>query len=148
MRLWSLHPEYLDRKGLLAVWREALLAQKVLRGETKGYRNHPQLKRFLESPDPLGAIADYLRGILEESKKRGYSFDQGRIADHEPVPRIPVTKGQLRCEFRWLLSKLKTRDPSKHEALQGVRSIRCHPRFLVVPGEIESWERNGSERNE
>ncbi len=46
MRLWSLHPKYLDRQGLLAVWREGLLAQKVLQGKTKGYKNHPQLKRF------------------------------------------------------------------------------------------------------
>jgi hypothetical protein len=34
MRLWSLHPKHLDRQGLLAVWREGLLAQEVLRGET------------------------------------------------------------------------------------------------------------------
>jgi len=31
MRLWTIHPKYLDRQGLLALWREALLAQKVLR---------------------------------------------------------------------------------------------------------------------
>jgi len=30
MRLWSLHPRYLDAKGLVALWREGLLAQKVL----------------------------------------------------------------------------------------------------------------------
>ncbi|MGP9584395.1 pyrimidine dimer DNA glycosylase/endonuclease V, partial [Micrococcaceae sp. AOP34-BR2-30] len=30
MRLWSLHPEVLDRQGLIAGWREALLAQAVL----------------------------------------------------------------------------------------------------------------------
>ena len=27
MRIWSLHPEYLDARGLVALWREALLAQ-------------------------------------------------------------------------------------------------------------------------
>jgi hypothetical protein len=46
MRLWSVHPRYLDRQGLTAAWREALLAQKVLTGTTRGYRNHPQLVRF------------------------------------------------------------------------------------------------------
>lgn len=30
MRLWSIHQSYLDRQGLLAVWREGLLAQGVL----------------------------------------------------------------------------------------------------------------------
>lgn len=43
MRLWSLHPSLLDRAALIAGWREALLAQKVLRGQTTGYRHHPQL---------------------------------------------------------------------------------------------------------
>ncbi|HKX52383.1 MAG TPA: pyrimidine dimer DNA glycosylase/endonuclease V [Nitrosospira sp.] len=37
MRLWTLHPRYLDTKGLVAAWREALLAQKVLSGLTSGY---------------------------------------------------------------------------------------------------------------
>ncbi|MEN6399799.1 MAG: pyrimidine dimer DNA glycosylase/endonuclease V, partial [Rectinema sp.] len=29
MRLWTLHPQYLDQKGLTAAWREGLLAKKV-----------------------------------------------------------------------------------------------------------------------
>jgi hypothetical protein len=33
MRLWSLHPEYLDANGLVALWREALLAQAFLQGK-------------------------------------------------------------------------------------------------------------------
>ncbi|MFZ2406304.1 MAG: pyrimidine dimer DNA glycosylase/endonuclease V [Methylobacter sp.] len=46
--------------GLLALWREALLAQKVLRGESRGYRHHPQLARFRELVDPrLSKLAHY-----------------------------------------------------------------------------------------
>lgn len=34
MRLWSIHPCYLDSKGLIALWRESLLAQAcLLKGE-------------------------------------------------------------------------------------------------------------------
>jgi hypothetical protein len=29
-RIWSLHPKYLDARGLVALWREGLLAQAVL----------------------------------------------------------------------------------------------------------------------
>jgi len=43
MRIWSLHPKYLDSKGMVALWREALLAKQVLLNKTKGYKNHPQL---------------------------------------------------------------------------------------------------------
>ena len=63
MRLWSLHPKYLDTKGLLALWREGLLAQKVLAGKTKGYKNHPQLDRFKAHGSPRKAIGRYLLDI-------------------------------------------------------------------------------------
>ncbi|MGA2330816.1 MAG: pyrimidine dimer DNA glycosylase/endonuclease V [Syntrophales bacterium] len=46
MRLWSLHPGYVDARGLVALWREGMLARKVLQHQTKGYKNHLQLHRF------------------------------------------------------------------------------------------------------
>lgn len=67
MRLWTLHPKYLDRQGLLALWREGLLAQAVLAGKTKGYRNHPQLIRFKSARDPLAAIGCYLTIVHREA---------------------------------------------------------------------------------
>lgn len=56
MRLWIIHPKYLDSVGLVAVWRETLSAQKALKGKTKGIANHPQLKRFKNHPYPERAI--------------------------------------------------------------------------------------------
>src|SRR5579862_5032823 len=79
MRLWTLHPKYLDAKGLVALWREALLAQKVLRGKTKGYRHHPQLARFKAHENPVVALAAYLREVHKEAKRRGYAFDGSKI---------------------------------------------------------------------
>ena len=40
-------------QGLVALWREALLARAVLRGKTRGYRHHPQLHRFRASATPV-----------------------------------------------------------------------------------------------
>ena len=57
MRLWSLHPALLDRAGIVACWRESLLAQAVLAGRTRGYTRHPQLARFRAHPEPTVAIA-------------------------------------------------------------------------------------------
>ena len=71
-----IHPRYLDAKGLVAAWREGLLAQKVLRGETRGYTRHPQLARFHAQPDPLRLIAALSRRLLaKEASRRGYAFD-------------------------------------------------------------------------
>ena len=140
MRLWSIHPQYLDSKGLVALWREGLLAQKVLSGETRGYRNHPQLTRFRGVPNPLGAIASYLRSVADEAEKRGYQFSRDKILKRRLRSRIAVTDGQVEYEFRHLLSKLRTRDPDLYRRLKDVRNIRLHPLFKRKKGGTETWE--------
>ena len=83
MRIWSLRPYLLDRRALVACWRETLLAQKVLRGLTRGYTNHPQLIRFRAHPQPLEAVATYLSGLADEADARGYSFNRALIGAGE-----------------------------------------------------------------
>ena len=140
MRLWTIHPQYLDTKGLLAVWREGLLAQKVLQNQTIGYRNHPQLKRFRSSPDPVAAIGDYLQGIYAESLRRGYQFREHRIARSGLHDQISCTRGQLLYEWQHFLEKLRQRDARLHETLQSIREPAAHPLFTIVEGDIEDWE--------
>ncbi len=141
MRLWSLHPRYLDSRGLVAVWREALLAQAVLRGETSGYRNHPQLERFRAQQSPRRAINAYLAGIHVEATVRGYAFDRSKIGTLRDVAPIAVTRGQLACEWQHLLDKLSVRSPALFEQLRLRRNPSCHPLFHPVPGAVASWER-------
>jgi hypothetical protein len=140
MRLWSLHPQHLDAKGLVALWREGLLAQKVLLGETIGYRNHPQLDRFKRHADPLSAIAAYLREVQREAERRGYRFDAGKIVRSTEVAKISVTEGQIAYEFAHLKAKLEARDRGAYERLLQIESPFVHPLFIVVSGGIESWE--------
>ena len=110
MRLWSLHPSLLDRMGLLALWRESLLAQKVLLGKTAGYRFHPQLKRSQASQNPVAAISTYLWAVVDEARVRGYTFDASKIAMRRRGILIPVTRGQLEFEREHLRKKLQLRD--------------------------------------
>jgi len=140
MRLWSIHPGYLDSKGLVALWREALLAQNVLLGKTKGYKNHPQLIRFKNADNSEAAIASYLRCVADEADKRNYKFDRGKIPISSECSRLEVAEGQLEYEFKHLLSKLKVRDPSRHEELKSIKKIETHPLFIKVNGGIEKWE--------
>jgi len=146
MRLWSIHPSYLDSKGLVALWREALLAQAVLAGRTRGYLHHPQLTRFRSQSDPLRAIRSYLGGVLAEAGRRGYSFDGTRIDGHKPkgetqATAIEVTSGQLDYELRLLRAKLGARDLPALALIEEEIRLRPHPIFREIPGEIEGWER-------
>lgn len=141
MRIWSLHPSQLDRIGLVACWREALLAQSVLAGQTKGYLRHPQLERFREQPDPLAAIGAYLAGLRDEAVARGYRFDATKIRTPDAdVAPIPVTAGQLDYEWAHLGAKLDARsepDAARWRAAEP----RCHPLFRLQEGAIATWER-------
>lgn len=146
MRLWSLHPHHLDRQGLTGCWRESLLAQAVLAGRTRGYRSHPQLERFRAQVDPLLAVGAYLDVLAEEATARGHRFDRTRIetapSDGEGTARIAVTDGQLAHEWRHLLTKLEHRSPDRWERELLRAGPEPHPLFIVVPGPVETWERD------
>jgi hypothetical protein len=140
MRLWTLHPQYLDAKGLVAAWREALLAQKVLAGATVGYRAHPQLWRFRQAAHPMQAIADFLHGLHDEAEARGYRFDASKIGMPRSAAQLPATTGQLLYEWEHLLGKVQVRAPEHYRALATVRDPQPHPLFALIEGEVEVWE--------
>jgi hypothetical protein len=140
MRLWSLHPKYLDSKGLVALWREALLAKAVLNGETKGYKNHPQLTRFKINKNPKALINTYLLHIYHESLSRGYKFNRNKIGSEFTQSKIKVTQGQIEYELEHLILKLEIRDPSRYIELINIKELEPNPIFIVVDGGIEPWE--------
>lgn len=141
MRLWSLHPKYLDPQGLVALWREALLARAVLRGETRGYTHHPQLERFKAHAHPRLAINSYLAEIHAEATRRGYAFNRTKVGPVRLVEPIAVGTGQLAYEWTHLLQKLATRNPALFTQWRDVVTPACHPLFRRRPGPVASWER-------
>jgi hypothetical protein len=141
MRLWTLHPRYLDPKGLVAAWREALLAQKVLAGATKGYRHHPQLVRFQAEPKPLETIAAFLSGLEAEARSRGYHFDGTKILSRRFRGTIPETSGQLLFEWTHLKAKLRIRAPKLAHEFQDIKLPEPHPLFHIVSGDMKDWEK-------
>ncbi|HLY71239.1 MAG TPA: pyrimidine dimer DNA glycosylase/endonuclease V [Puia sp.] len=140
MRIWSLHPKYLDTKGLLALWRETLLAKKVLENRTIGYKNHPQLKRFKNAENPLAAINQYLSEVHEEACRREYHFDKNKINWGLKKSKLTVTKGQLEYEKRHLLNKLENRDPERFRTISKIKFFETNFLFELIEGEIEDWE--------
>ena len=141
MRLWSLHPRHLDSRGLVALWREGLLAQAVLAGKTKGYRHHPQLIRFRSQPSPVASIAEYLKAVHAESVRRRYRFDAGKIAGGGSSGLIDVPQGQVDIEWNHLMKKLELRAPEWRELHLRAPGPRVHPLFRVTPGGVADWER-------
>ena len=147
LRLWSLHPSYLDSKGLTAVWREGLLAQAVLLGRTIAWKNHSHLIRFKSHEKPIAAIGFYLLKIYEEANNRGYNYNRIKITKpSKNIKLIDVTKGQLLYELTILMERLKTRDSRKYEEIVDLhqREIipKPHPLFALIEGDVEPWEKS------
>jgi hypothetical protein len=147
MRLWTIHPRYLDARGLVALWREALLAQKVIAGETRGYTRHPQLTRFRQHTEPLQLIAAYLRGVADEAVRRGYRFDQTKIASPEFPAQLEETRGQFLFEWEHLKAKLRSRRPELYREIRKLVRPEPHPLFRIVAGEMRDWEKAGRTSN-
>lgn len=145
MRLWTIHPKYLDPRGLVALWREALLARAVLRGETVGYRQHPQLARFRAHSTPRTAINAYLVAVLEESQSRGYSFNAKKVGPVRSRVELSATVGQIAYEWHHLLGKLQMRSPELFERARGISNPLPHPLFRVTAGAVAPWERTQHE---
>lgn len=138
MRLWSIDPALLDRAALVAGWREGLLAQKVLRGLTTGYRSHPQLERFRTLTDPVAGVATWLHGLADAADARGFRFDRTRVILPAGPERLPLTEGQLALEWSHLRAKVTARDPAWLDRLVAPQP---HPMFDLTPGPVATWER-------
>jgi hypothetical protein len=147
MRLWTIHPRYLDPKGLVAVWREGLLAQKVLQGETRGYTRHPQLHRFRTRSLPVACVASYLFEIANEADCRGYKFDRTKIAARRFGGKLTETRGQLLFEWSHLKRKLRVRAPKSYRACCKIDIPCAHPLFRIVPGPVRAWEKTKSRKS-
>jgi hypothetical protein len=141
LRLWTVHPRYLDAKGLVAAWREALLARKVLAGRTRGYTHHPQLARFRSHLQPVRAIATYLSSIAEEADRRGYNFDTSKIPRRRLHGRMTESRGQLLYEWEHLRAKLRRRSPEIYQQFEPVAVPDAHRLFRIIPGGVRDWER-------
>lgn len=146
MRLWSLHPKHLDKSGLIACWREGLLAFSVLKriakGEAKiGYRNHSQLVRFKQQSDPILYVSDYLHHIVDEAQQRGYNYKRSKLLPYDGSLTMTVTAGQIVLEYQHLASKLITRSPDQGKKLLSIPSPDLHPMFKMIEGKVEDWEK-------
>jgi len=140
MRLWSLHPSHLDARGIVALWREGLLARAVLSGQTQGYKNHPQLNRFSECKHSVAVLDSSLKYVLLEATSRSYHFDSTKISPPNKDVVLTVTTGQLEYEWGHLLKKLKQRDLERWK-VECRKSLSAHPIFQIAKGEIANWEK-------
>lgn len=130
MCLWSVHPKYLDKCGLVALWREGLRAQKNLSGESGKIPNDPQLIRFKQQDNPLQAIGAYLSFITCEALRQGCKFNHEKIMfPNFENAFLSVSEAELAEETERLKAKLHQRSEEKYEQLCQQQKIEINPVF-------------------
>lgn len=149
MRLWSIHPRYLDRQGLTALWREGLGALTSIK-PGKGYHNHPQLDRFKKSNHQELLLQYYMRKVLWEAEARGYKFDASKLKPLRiPSSReqIPVTRGQIEFEMKHLYKKMKERSIPQFSKNIKPKNVILNDCFYMIEGDIEPWEKTDGNKS-
>lgn len=140
MSLWVVHPKYLDKQGLVSVWREGLRAQKILSGETACSSNQMLVRQFAADPQPMKAIGAYLSFIAAEGARRGYKFGHEKIkCPNFDETAVPLEPKDLVFEMKDLRRRLKARDKDKWRETVKVEKIEPHPglRGSVMP--MSKW---------
>ena len=128
MSLCTIHPKYLDKQGLISLWREGLLAQKVLNGEVNIQLNSPLWEKLKKSQNPLRAIGAYLSFVAAEGARRGYKFSHEKILyPNFESYEIKVKPQDLIFEMTHLRNKLKMRDQHKWDEISKVSEVSPHP---------------------
>lgn len=86
MRVWDIHPGYLNRQSLLGEHSEIHALASILKGGKGGFAHHPETVRWR---DHLGALRLRHEMGVAEMRLRGY--DHQSPLEPEPLPVWPET---------------------------------------------------------
>jgi len=119
MKIYLMHPSYLDSKRLVETWRSSVLIKNVLIG--KGGKNlfyNKYVCLFSRSHYPINFIIRYMIDVKAEADKRDFKFDSGLILswsakenrrwhvsmeEEQPNVKLEIKWPQLQQEARKLL---------------------------------------------
>ena len=139
-RIWSLHPKYLDGIEIFFLWRNCIMAKKILDGTEKVNRKFPHLARFESSSNPIGAINIYLSEVYKIASTHGKNFKLDKFDDSFKDISLNVTKGQMEYEVELFKKKLRNRSSDTNALIFKIKIIEPNPLFKVVEGNKEAWD--------
>lgn len=91
MRIWFIHPEYYDKKGILAQWNEALILRNVIYGS----RNQLTVDKLKEAQ----AKSKKKNGNITPEKKKNKVYSHLSKSQLVPTTKIPPGYGWLNHPF-------------------------------------------------
>ena len=129
MRVWDIHPGFLNRQSLLGEHREIHAIHTVLTKNKKGYSRHPETLRW---QDHLAALWLRHEEVVAESALRGFNHFQ-------PASRPPdgdcLAQRVHRCswarQFALLAEKYLSKEQGRIPLPASVKELLAQPRTGV-----------------
>jgi len=130
VRVWDLDPSVLCRQHLLGEHREIHAIFSILYNGKKGYRNHPEVRRWEGYLQALRIRHDRIAGeMVERGYRHASEITDGPNAD------------QRRDHGRRVASDLSCHPRSKGEEMSGCRAIRAVWVELDKDGDLVDQEK-------
>jgi len=141
MRVWDIHPGYLNRESLLGEHREVHAVFSIIINHKSGYARHPETMRWRDS---LGALVSRHDCLLEEMDFRGYRhLSPAPDIPGSPWPQVFIDPpaGQLSI----LEQKYRMKNPGRIPLPQNSQQLWAHHKYSVMARDPELYKSIGPE---
>ena len=129
MRVWDIHPGYLNRQSLLGEHRELHGVVAILRHGKQGYSNHPETKRWKQRG---WALRQRHRLLAAEMAFRGYR-DRTPVRLHSAAGEWPESfVDSPSGQFALLAEKYRGKQPGRIPLPRTSHGLWSHHKYSVM----------------
>lgn len=139
MRIWDIHPGYLNRQSLLGEHREIHGLFLVVHENKKGYSRHPETLRWVGKLTALKQRHDLL---VAEMTLRGYNH-------HSPMPWVADEKNQKDYidlpyrQFEILREKYRQREPGRIPLPRNSQELWAQHKYSILSRDPDYYKAIG-----
>lgn len=127
MRVWDLHPGYLNRASLLGEHREVHALYSILDQNKAGYRRHPETLRF---EGRLGGLVWRHRWLVSEMKLRGYNHQSPLKPQSGDYPKTFVDSPAE--QIKRLAEKYRDKKPGRIQLPHNAQELWAQHKYAVM----------------
>jgi hypothetical protein len=141
MRVWDIHPGYLNRESLLGEHREVHAIFSIIINHKSGYARHPETMRWR---DCLGALVFRHDCLTEEMRLRGYRhLSPAPDTAGSPWPQVFIDPPA--GQFAILGQKYRMKHPGRIPLPKDAQQLWAHHKYSVMARDAELYKAIGPE---
>lgn len=140
MRIWDIHPGYLNRQSLLGEHRELHGLVSIIVNGKKGYSHHPETIRWVGYG---WAIKQRHRQLACEMKLRGYEEKTPVKTRSNKGLWPPIYIDKPHIQFQLLKEKYKGKEQGRIPLPNNLQELWSHHKYSVLSRDQDSYKQIG-----